>query len=194
MNQVLSDRVIDLDATEVHTLGPNLKLERCTIHSHCTTRSLIASDTQMLGGSFNQKKVLRNYPFDRVIFQGVKFTGKYVGCDFGSKSRDLQGQAVDCDFSEARVHDSSVYDCPPDRIGFPMWPRFSIAHPRDARAYVMSQEWPSRLGTAMDVYTDVSPRCTAVFGDASELAKECGIGEAELRARLEKIPGIVIID
>lgn len=40
-NQVISDSVIELDAKEVHTLGPNLRLENCTINSDCTRNNFV---------------------------------------------------------------------------------------------------------------------------------------------------------
>ncbi|AJY40642.1 hypothetical protein I6G56_23195 [Burkholderia humptydooensis] len=193
-NQVISDSVIELDAKEVHTLGPNLRLENCTINSDCTTRSLIASNTEMVGGVFNQRKALKNFQFDRVIFSGVKFTGTFIGCDFGNNSESLPGKALDCDFSQAKVHDSRVYECDPERIGFPAWPRFTIVNPYLARDYVMSQAWPADMGIRMGVYTNNPPRCNAIFGDAEVFAKEYKIGQDDLRRLLEKIPGIVIVD
>ncbi|MFD0713198.1 hypothetical protein [Paenibacillus sp. GCM10027626] len=192
-NQVISNSVIDLDATEVHTLGPNLKLENCTINSDCTTRSLIVSNTEMVGGFFDQRKTLKNFQFDRVIFSGVKFTGTFVGCDFGNNSESLPGKALDCDFSQAKVCDSRVYECDPERIVFPVWPRFSIVNPYLARDYVLTQTWPSNMGIRMDVYTDNSTRCNVIFGDAAVFAKEYKVDQSDLRVLLEKIPGIVIL-
>jgi hypothetical protein len=193
-HQVLSNAVIDLNATEVHGFGPDLRLENCTINSRCAARSLIMSDMEMVGGAFNQKKALTNYQFNRVIFQGVKFTGKYDGCSFGNHQESLQGKALDCDFSEAKLHDSSLYECPPDRVRFPVWPCFSIVNPRLAQEYVLSQTWPAKLGSTMKVYTGVSPRCTVIFANAAELGKQYGVAEDVLRKQLESVPGIVIID
>lgn len=193
-NQVINDSVIELDAKEVHMLGPNLRLENCTINSDCTTRSLIASSTEMIGGVFNQRKVLKNFQFDRVIFNRVKFTGTFIGCDFGNNSESLPGKALDCDFSQAKICDSRVFGCNPERIGLPVWPRFTIVNPYLARDYVTSQVWPADLGIRMGVYTNNSPRCNVIFGDAAAFAKEYKVDRDDLRPLLEKIPGIVIVD
>ncbi len=77
---------------------------------------------------------------------------------------------------------------------FPVWPRFSIVNPYLARDYVQSQAWPSNMGIRMDVYTNNSPRCNAIFGDAAVFAKEYKVDQSDLRALLEMIPGIVIVD
>lgn len=49
-------------------------------------------------------------------------------------------------------------------------------------------------GLTLDIYTDSDRECVAIIGDASELAKKSRLPLSEIRALLQTIPGLNIVD
>ncbi|MFD7522203.1 hypothetical protein [Paenibacillus chitinolyticus] len=79
-------------------------------------------------------------------------------------------------------------------ILIPKWPCFSLFNPAEARDFVISQQWPKKMGLILDIYTDSDRECVAVFCDAGVLAKESGLPMSEIRELLQTIPGLHIVD
>lgn len=192
-DQIIKDTIITLKPEKfVHQLGPDLRLENCTIISYCTGSAIIFAGVEMIGGIFHQKKSLTNTEFSRTIFDEVKFLGFYNGVDFGHKEEIYEGKIINCDFSEATIHHSRVFECQAEQLILPIWPCFSIINPSQAREYVLSRQWGVKLGITLDIYTDVSSLCTVSLGNAEEISKKAEIGIDDLKKLLKDIPGMII--
>ncbi|TQR34816.1 hypothetical protein [Brevibacillus brevis] len=96
--------------------------------------------------------------------------------------------------SSARLQDCRLLNCDMKGILIPKWPCFCLLNPAEARDFVISQQWPKKIGLTLDIYTDSDRECVAIFGDASVLAKESGLPLSEIRALLQIIPGVNIVD
>ncbi|MFM9281823.1 MerR family transcriptional regulator [Paenibacillus jiagnxiensis] len=100
----------------------------------------------------------------------------------------------ECDFSSASLHECRLLNCDMKGILIPKWPCFCLLDPAEARDFVVSQQLPKKMGLILDIYTDTDRECVAIIGDASALAKESGLPLSEIRALLQTIPGLNIVD
>lgn len=191
---ISNERVL-LSNVEVNQLGPDLVLEECEVFSNCEEKALVMSGVRMRGGRFvQQDRDLVDCQFDRVHFDGVKFVGRFIGCDFGDWDSTDKASIARCDFTDAVLDDCRFLNCDVETLALPKWPCFAIVNPAEARDFVMGNAWPAKTRITLDVYTDVDPECTASLGDASRMAKRDGIALEDLRERLLAIPGIRIRD
>jgi len=194
-NTKLSNERLLLSNVEVNSLGPALELEQCEIVSDCREKSLVIPGMEMVGGKFvQQDRTLSNFHFENAHFRGVSFSGNFSGCDFGDWDSTEKSSIADCDFSEARLEGCRFLNCDMDTIELPRWPCFTIVGLADARDFVLGYQWPGKVGITLDVYTDNDPECVAICGDAEQMAKASGIVLEHLRASLQLIPGVRIID
>jgi len=194
-NAKFSHERLFLSNVEVNALGPDLELEHCEIFSDCVWKSLLISGMRMTGGRFvQQDRTLSDFHFENVHFRGVGFSGNFSGCDFGDWDSLKKSSIADCDFSAARLDGCRFLNCDIDTIELPRWPCFTIVGLGDARDFVSGYQWPGKVGITLDVYTDNDPECVAICGDAQRMAKPSGIVLEDLRASLQLIPGIRIID
>lgn len=192
--QVLSSQTIELERDQVSILGPKLELHDCNVISEADGRGMAFPGLRMHGGVFDQKKALRDFHFQGVHFLHVRFMGKYIGCDFGDWEDMDRSSVSECDFSSARLQDCRFLNCDMEGVLIPKWPCFCLFHPAEARDFVISQQWPNKIGLTLDIYTDSDLECVAVLGDAGVLAKENGLTLSEIRGLLQRIPGLTIVD
>lgn len=185
---------IDLRNDVVNILGPNLELNECEIISNCETEAIAIAGIKMNGGVFEQNRSLVNFNFEKAHFNNVLFKGNYIGCDFGDWDLEERSSISNCDFSLALLDGCRFLRCDPNYIQFPKWPCFTIISPCEARQYVLSRNWPEKIGVILSIYTDTDPECVAVTGDALRIAKKNKITLLELRELLLKIPNILIVD
>lgn len=188
----LFEKEITLAADEVNCLGPQLVLENCTIRSACDHDTLKIVGLQMSGGNFIQHKRLTNFQFDGAQFIDVKFSGNFIGCDFGDWETSDRSSVSGCDFSDAVLDACRFLNCDMQGILLPEWPCFTILHPWEARSVVLSRNWPRELGITLDVYTDNDPECVAACGNAEIHAKKNQISLDECRKLLMLLPGLKI--
>ncbi|NRS50825.1 hypothetical protein [Brevibacillus sp. HB2.2] len=193
-SQMLSSQTIELERDQVSILGPKLELHNCTVISETDGRGMVYAGLRMHGGIFDQKQALRDFHFQGVHFLRVRFMGKYIGCDFGDWEDMDRSSVSECDFSSARLQDCRLLNCDMKGILIPKWPCFCLLNPAEARDFVISQQWPKKIGLTLDIYTDSDRECVAIIGDASVLAKESGLSLSEIRALLQIIPGVNIVD
>ncbi|MEZ0191460.1 hypothetical protein AB9X41_19815 [Ralstonia solanacearum] len=100
----ISRQVVELGEVGVSVLGPNLDLNNFSVISRADTRGVVFGGVTMIGGVFDQKIRLEDFPFQKVHFSKVKFKGEYFGCDFGDWDDVRVSSISDCDFSEASMH------------------------------------------------------------------------------------------
>lgn len=193
--QILMGERLLLSNLEVHSLGPELTLQNCEIYSDCEEAALIPSGVRMSGGRFiQQDRALRDFHFEHVHFDGVKFEGAYEGVDFGDWDTPQKSSIVSCDFTLARLDGCRFLNCDIHTILLPKWPCYTIVDLPTARSFVLARQWPTKIALYLDVDTDNDPECVAISGDAARLARKAGITLDELRGLLQPIPGMLIID
>jgi len=190
----ISEQDIKLTSEEANFLGPELVLENCTINSNCDRDTLTIAGLTMIGGDFIQHARLSDFHFSRAHLINVKFTGNFIGCDYGDWEKLDRSSVSGCDFSEAILDGCRFLNCDMHGIQLPKWPNFAILNPINARSVVLSRKWPSEIGITLDVYTDNDPECVAICGNAEILAKEDKISLDDLRELLMTLPGINIQD
>lgn len=194
-NETLSRRELVLKDHEVNVLGPRLVLEECTVVSECGHRALVVAELTMRGGSFQQRRrSLTNYQFDNAHFDGVRFVGRFVGCDFGDWDTTVKASIARCTFEEATLDACRFLNCDAGNIVFPAWPCFVVHDPSRAREYVESQQWPIELGLVLNVITRNESACVASCLDARRVEKNDGLPLDAIRATLRDIPGLAIRD
>ena len=190
----LSEREIEFNATDVHFLGPKLTLLDCTLRVRARAKNFIVPGMRMINGRFEILSNLIDIQFDNAHFEGVTFTGKYSGIDFGSWDDSAQASIRDCDFSGAIMNGSRFRSTDISTIKLPAWPGFIIKNPIAAANYVMNHKWPENLGVVLEVTCDEEPSCSGTADNAQILADADGISLTEMRELLEPIPGMTIID
>ncbi|MEF9416026.1 MULTISPECIES: hypothetical protein [Ralstonia solanacearum species complex] len=186
------DQIVWLGGGLVNVLGPKLEFNNCSVNSKADARGMVFSDVVMIGGVFDQKIRLEDFPFQKIHFSKVTFKGEYFGCDFGDWDDVNVSSVSDCDFSEARMHGCRFLNTEMAGIVMPPWPCFCLNDPSKARDFVMSKPWPKSMGLTLDIYTDTDPECVAIVADASVMADKDKISLDEVRALLKDIPGMRI--
>jgi len=185
---------IKLSNTVINSLGPELHLEKCIVESACEQRALFISGLKMIGGKFAQISPLTNFQFEHVYFSKVKFSGNFIGCDFGDWENPQFPLVEECDFTEAMLDGCRFLNCDVQNISFPKWPCFTLLNPGAARSVALSRQWPSKVGVVLDIYTDNDPECVAVSGNAQRLAEKNALTLDDFRQLLMTLPGIKIND
>ncbi|WP_253760520.1 hypothetical protein [Ralstonia solanacearum] len=188
----ISRQVVELGEVGVSVLGPNLDLNNCSVISRADTRGVVFGGVTMIGGVFDQKIRLEDFPFQKVHFSKVKFKGEYFGCDFGDWDDVSVSSISDCDFSEASMHGCRFLNSDMKGMVMPPWPCFCLSDPAKARGFVMSKSWPKSMGLTLDIYTDTDPECVAIVANANVIADKNKLSLDEVRALLEGIPGLEI--
>jgi hypothetical protein len=183
----IEGELLELASGEGHILGPNLELLNCVIVCFSSQRGIAFAGVKMRGGEFIQKNRLIDMHFNRVSFQGVKFLGEYVGCDFGNW--DDKNQSVNyCDFIDSYLHNCRFINCDITNISIPTWPFFSIINPYNVKSDVTSLEFPNKLKEILEIYTDNDIECVAIVADARIIANDIGSTVEDVRNYLNKIP------
>lgn len=190
----IENETIDLNAEDVHFLGPKLEFINCNIAIKARAKNFIIRDVKITGGSFERVAGFTDMQFDRVQFEDVKFKGRFSGIDFGWWDNSETGWIKNCDFTEATLDACRFLSTDMSTIKLPHWPIFHIPDPIRLASWVSERKWPSKLAIALEVATDIEPGCSASVDNAQMLADADGISLAEMRELLSTIPGIVIQD
>lgn len=190
----VAEENIKLLDQEVNVLGPELYVEDCNIYSDCDNGALIIAGMKMVGGKFFQDSPLTNFHFENAHFLNVKFSGTFIGCDFGDWDDSERSSVSHCDYSDAILDGCRFLNCDMESIKLPKWPCFTLINPSVARSAVLSRQWPSKVGMILDIYTDNDPECVGICGDAQRLAKKNSLSIADFRQLLMTVPGMQIIE
>lgn len=162
-HQTLHGEKISLDPEKnLHALGPGLVLESCTINSAVGAKGAVFAGMSMSGGAYCQLLPLRNFEFDRVHFNAVKFTGEFSGVTFGNYADPKLGSIATSDFSGATLDGCRFAHCNADMMIFGDWPSFVIVNPQRVHAKVRAMKWPGDLGLVLDISCDQDDAFTIV--------------------------------
>ena len=188
----VSGETITLDNTAVHTLGPALVLEGCTILSDTGAKGLVQTGLSMKGGVWRQSRALKDFHFDGTLFEGVAFEGVFEGVDFGSWDGTPEAGVKACDFRRATLSACRFLTVEPDDVAPPNWPGFVIVHPERALDHVRGMGVTGKLATSLDIACDTDPECTIYADNLERLAERAGIDADTVAGLVGSVPGLKI--
>ncbi|MDC6286615.1 hypothetical protein [Ralstonia pseudosolanacearum] len=71
------DQIVWLGGELVNVLGPKLEFNNCSVNSKADARGMVFSGVVMIGGVFDQKIRLEDFPFQKIHFRdGVQNSRK----------------------------------------------------------------------------------------------------------------------
>lgn len=186
----LSGETITLDNAAVHTLGPSLVLEGCTLVSDTSADGLVLTGVTMRGGTWAQGRPLKDYHFAGTVFDGVAFEGTFDGVDFGSWDGTPEASVAACDFSGATLSACRFLTTEPDAVTPPKWPGFIITNPGEALDHVRGMGLTGKLAVSMDIACDTDPECTIYADSLDRLAERAGSDADAVAELIASVPGL----
>ncbi|MGZ3458366.1 MAG: hypothetical protein ACXU86_07640 [Archangium sp.] len=187
---------LELTKGPLYWLGPNLTLRDCTVIISASRRSLTLMSGQFINCTVQAKGELKTLPWAPLKLKGCRFKGRFGGNDFGFREdvdeRWRLGGIEDCDFSEARLNGCRFFNCDMSTIRLPRWPCFTFMDPRGHAAELGRHEWPGRFGNLIEGLAKIPDGTVAVTWHAPTVAEKLGTTAEELRAALERVPGVVM--
>jgi hypothetical protein len=199
-NQEIADERLDLtDNNSLYYLSTGLTLHRCTVVLKVPASRLVINQARFIDCTFEVKQELKNHQdWISASLEGCRFKGRFLGCDFGhwpeygSEPEYQFGSIKDCDFSEARLNACRIMGADPATLRFPKWPCFTFLDPVGRAPELRSAKWPGTFGAVVvDNLHTQPPSTRALTYYAPAAAKRFKTTEEELRATIEKCPGIV---
>jgi hypothetical protein len=191
--EIVGERV-ELVKGPLYWLGPNLTLRDCTVIISAARRSLTLMSGQLINCTIQAKGELKTLPWAPMKLKGCRFTGRFGGNDFGFREdldeRRKLGCIEDCDFSEARLNGCRFFNCDMSTIRLPLWPCFTIMDPRGHAAELGRREWPGQVGILIEGLAKNPEGTVAETWHAPTMAEKMDTTVEELRAALERAPGI----
>ncbi|WNG61276.1 hypothetical protein F0U59_46125 [Archangium gephyra] len=191
--ELVGERV-ELVKGPLYWLGPNLTLRDCTVIISAARRSLTLMSGQLINCTIQAKGELKTLPWAPMKLKGCRFIGRFGGNDFGFREnldeRRKLGGIEDCDFSEALLNGCRFFNCDMSTIRLPRWPCFTIMDPRGHAAELGRSEWPGQVGILVEGLAKNPEGTVAETWHAPTVAEKMDTTVEELRAALERAPGI----
>ena len=171
----------------------------CRIDVQMSARGLILVRTRFIDCTIHFKRPLNNFPFTGAYFEHCRIKGRLRGCDFGRRddyaglpSFYAEAGIVDTDLSAAKLDGCRFMNCDLSTLRLPLWPCFTVLDPEAVREQVLRLPWPGRTRTIPTIWDQQPPGTVALTWDARSNCKRYGVTEAELRAVVEQIPGVIM--
>jgi hypothetical protein len=156
-----------------------LVLKDCDLVLKGSASSTIMSGLTMSGGSFRARRSA-NVIFGRAQFEGVRFFGRYLGCDFGDRERATLDVA-NCDFSNAWLHLCRFKTGAAETCRFAPWPTVVVLDPQKNAPKLLELVPPS-WRMLIDVLAETPPGWGSATIDIREATTKYGESEDALRA------------
>ena len=192
-NQSLQGETINIASKEDFILRRGSVLKDCQITNRATAWYLRLTRSVIEGGSFSTKVRLNELNWLRVKLHGVKFKGKFVGNDFGTKAEIYEnlGEIRDCDFTEASVHYCRFFNC--DIASNKFAPNHIII-PQNASvsSRLLSLSWPENIRGIAEIYGRSLDDLSFSVADVSVFSKDKKLTEDEIRQAFGRVEGIVM--
>jgi hypothetical protein len=181
----------------IYWLGPNVTLRDCTLVTHISARWLHLVSGSLIDCAIHAKSQLKGLPWTAMKLKGCRFKGRFAGNEFGFRedgdARERAGGIEDCDFSEAQLQGCGFYNCDMSTIRLPRWPCFTFLNPLGHVAELRQNAWPGRVGrVTIEVVCESPTGTVAVTWHAPTVAEKMDTTVEELRAALERVPGVVM--
>jgi hypothetical protein len=192
-NRELANERLEIGAGVVYFLGPNLTLRHCELVLKIAARNLVIPQARFMDCTFEVRRELKNFRWNRAHLKGCRFTGRLSGNDFGNwPDNPGEGSIEDCDFSGAHLDACRFFDCDIRTIRFPTWPYFTILEPARRGRELSTLPWPGDIGRIEGkILAEEPPTTVAVTLSALELAKRSGTTPEAIKAVLTKLDGVV---
>jgi len=185
---------LELTKGPLYWLGPNLTLRDCTVIISAARRSLTLMSGQFINCTIQVKGELKSLGWGPMKLVGCRFKGRFGGNDFGFREdvdeRRKLGGIEDCDFSEAHLNGCRFFNCDMSTIRLPRWPCFTIMDPRGHAVEMVRREWPGQVGILVEGLAKNPEGTVAETWHAPTVAEKMDTTVEELRAALERAPGI----
>jgi hypothetical protein len=125
------------------------------------------------------------------VIKGCRFTGRFVGNDFGHwPEQASNGSIENCDFSAAVLDGCRFVGCDINTIELPKWPCFAVLYPHNLLREVGTVEWPGKLGIWEGVLAKQPEITVALVEHAPSLAKEFNVRESDVRSILFRLGNV----
>jgi hypothetical protein len=99
---------------------------------------------------------------------------------------------VDTDLSAARLDGCRFVNCDLSTLRLPLWPCFTVCDPEEVREQALQLSWPGQTRFIPEIWNIQPPKTVALTYDARRVCKEEDATEAELRAVLAQLPGVIM--
>lgn len=192
--ETIENEALTFDGSTPTILGPGLVLKGCQLTLRTSQKNLVVSGVVIEGSSIQARAPLKNFKWCEATIRDCRFTGHYIGCDFGRWPEFFErpGEITDSDFSGAILEGCRFLNCDVESLRLPRWPSFTILQPAEQAQQLAGVSWPGSVRLLMGVIGQ-SPRGTsAVTEHAPSVVKRRGGTEAELRAILEALPFVLL--
>lgn len=191
--EIVGER-IELTKGPLYWLGPDLMLRDCTVIISAARRSVTLMSGQLINCTIQVKGEMKALRWAPMTLKGCRFKGLFTGNDFGFREdldeRRKLGGIEDCDFSEARLNGCRFFNCDMSTIRLPRWPCFTFLDARQHAAELGRREWPGSFGSVIKTVCDPPKGTVASAWHAPTVAEKMDTTVEELRAALERAPGI----
>ena len=196
-NREIEGERLEFPKHAIYWIGPNVTLRRCTLVLSVASRWLHLLSGSLIDCTLQAKGELKNLRWATMNLKGCRFKGHFRGNDFGFMEDDTDtwklGAVVDCDFSEARLDGCRFYNCDMSTIRLPRWPCFTLLDPVKRAAELAREVWPGRFGpVTIEGLPGQEAAVVALTYHAPSVAERQGTTAEELRAVLERVPGVVM--
>ena len=176
-------------------LGPESKFINCEITNKNSARGLSLLNSEFIGGSFNTKKQLTSFQEDSCLYDGVKFSGKYVGCEFGGRPDMMMdfknfGLVKNCDFSQANMHYCRLFNAEIETINFTKWPVVTVLHPKQDFDAMTVSDKAEILKLLPYTIEDEFEFTTAMMFNAEKLSKDRSLSLEEIKNITQLFPRV----
>ena len=191
--EIVGER-LELTKGPLYWLGPNLTVRDCTVIISAARRSLTMMSGQFINCTIQVKGEMKSLGWGPMKLVGCSFKGRFGGNDFGFREdldeRRKLGGIEYCDFSEAQLNGCRFFNCDMSTIRLPRWPCFTFMDARRHVAELGQREWPGSFGSVIKVVCDAPEGTVASTWHAPTVAEKMDTMVEELRAALERAPGI----
>ncbi|MFY0582290.1 hypothetical protein ACN28S_55640 [Cystobacter fuscus] len=194
--EIVGER-LELKKGPIYWLGPDLTVRDSTVVISAAGRSLVPMAGQFINCTIQAKGQLKGVVWAQMTLKGCRFKGRFSGNEFGFRealvdtSRFKPGGIEECDFSEAELHGVGFNGCDMSTIRLPRWPCFTFVDPVRHAAELRKHSWPGLFGrVTVEVVCESPPGTVAVTWHAPTIAEKKDTTVEDLRAALERAPGI----
>jgi hypothetical protein len=192
--------VLSSHPEEVQFLGPNAVFEDSRVDIDVSARGLGIVDTRFINCTIRVKRPLNNFSFCHAYLERCVLKGRFSGCEFGRRIEDNpedplyypEAGIVETDLSAAKLHACRFLNCDLSTLRLPSWPCFTIRDPEGVREQAIELPWPGTSGIIPGTWRNQPPKRVAATYDARRVCKEDGATEAELKAVLAQLPGVIL--
>jgi hypothetical protein len=195
---IVNQHLVWDDRSEIYYVGPDSEFRDSRIDIGISAAAWVLTKTRLINCDIRVKRQLTSFGFDGAYLERCRLRGRFVGCDFGRRDDHAdfpsffpEAGIVDTDLSAARLDGCRFISCDLSTLKLPRWPFFTIREPEQVREQALKLPWPGSSHLILGSGDD-PPGTVAYTDDARQICKQFDVTEAELRAVVEQIPGVIL--